>query len=553
MKLVFRGIENKKNIVNDIAEKDYSFLDSLNLGFSVMYTSKNLEFYAVDLFASLPIYYVYSESKGYIFSSTVETLLNEVDCKVNFDPIGYTNCNFYTTAERTKHTVFKEIKKLLPGTYIEIDKGKFNEVKYWSFRSLKAKHSVDYTDFQSIAENLGKLVVKSVKECINQSSETAIHLTGGMDSGSIAYLYSQRIKGRGEAYYLNSQDIVFDNEKTEKHYLELYKNHCKNLDFNQFDWDIGPDVETSSFNKQSKLSDHWFATSHEFKQSLITEDAQKKGIKYILTGLGGDELASYGSSLQKGRISIHNDWMSTFYWEFYLNTYSDFRVNISNWIRGSNRNKLAIKSRKWESSLSNFARKNYAEWFTDDFLDKSKRLFVYSNSYFLPCSQKYRLECLDRQYFTQRSDAWNTVGLSNDVIFIHPLLHRDIVEFCALIPRKIYANSEPRELFKEALKEFIPEELLRGDKRQTFYLNKYEAHTTIEILEETINELALLENTFAASVYNYKKMKLRLIEIVPTLSSRNKIPKDYLLMINDFILYYTNEFILNGNYLNRFF
>ncbi|WP_460541889.1 asparagine synthase-related protein, partial [Echinicola sediminis] len=139
----------------------------------------------------------------------------------------------------------------------------------------------------------------------------------------------------------------------------------------------------------------------------------------------------------------------------------------------------------------------------------------------IPASHLYRLDILDRCYFTIRSDIWNFISKNFGIDYLHPLLDGDLVDFCATIPTRLFKNRPPRSLFKSALYNDLPKDLLEGNKRP---LSKVELPTNEQLLQklrEYQTHFSDLNNSFAGEVYPLQNISNELRQLESYLKRSN--------------------------------
>lgn len=140
-------------------------------------------FLARDRYGIKPLYYHQTENR-ILFTSEIKAFLKHPDYQVDINHEAlleyFTFQNFFTD-----HTLFKNVKILPAGSYVEID---INSAKfvtpqiYWDYNFYEDETLNNYEDCM---QELDYLFVQAVKRQLVSDVEVGSFLSGGMDSGSI--------------------------------------------------------------------------------------------------------------------------------------------------------------------------------------------------------------------------------------------------------------------------------------------------------------------------------------------------------------------------------
>lgn len=178
-----------------------------------------------------------------------------------------------------ENTVFKHVKRLLPGHYMRVRKDKF-EIKQWYNLSDKIVHqnkqnSDAFDQFESLFNN-------SVKSHVISDVPIGVLLSGGLDSSSIALsIYQQKIKNIS-AFNVGFKGTVHDESALAKLVADQYE-----MDF-----------YTIGLNGEHLLNELTQATWFHDEPLIHQNDAQllalskfsKDKVSVLLSGEGADEL-----------------------------------------------------------------------------------------------------------------------------------------------------------------------------------------------------------------------------------------------------------------------
>jgi asparagine synthase (glutamine-hydrolysing) len=130
-----------------------------------------------------PLYYA-ETGKGFVFGSEIKGMLPIVENSDKIDPYAL-SCMAYTGLNATSNTFFTNIKKLMCGESLTYSIAKKKIV----FRTREVIKPTDSKNF--IPEEFREEVRKSVSMCTLGRRKIATFLSGGLDSGIIAYELKQ--------------------------------------------------------------------------------------------------------------------------------------------------------------------------------------------------------------------------------------------------------------------------------------------------------------------------------------------------------------------------
>jgi len=257
-----------------------SFNDFEGMFSFMLWDEKNEKYYLVrDKVGIKPLYY-YKDNDVIFFSSEIKTLIKILN-NTEIDPVGlYKYLVFrYVTAP---HTIFKNIYKLEPGCYLDLQSG---EVK-------KYKRDINVEISSNIEEQLYEMINNSVKSQLMSEVPVGVFLSGGIDSSIISYF----IKKTGSR--LKSFNIGFPDVNEFKYSRDMAKfcnlDHVEILMTNNELIDYIPKFIESI---DEPVSDIACIPLYRLCEEV------KKHVTVVLSGEGGDEIfggyGQYSSTLNK--------------------------------------------------------------------------------------------------------------------------------------------------------------------------------------------------------------------------------------------------------------
>ena len=295
--LVYNGeIYNFKELKNKYLI-DYSFISKSDtevlLSLLIKYGSKiigeldgifSFAFYSLkdkkiilsrDKFGIKPLYYSFVKGKYICFSSEIKAILRLTNVKeINKKNIAEQILYGYVSGE---NTLFKGVKRLLPGHVIDYDI-ESNEVLSINKFDIPAYNSID----EGSTYELNKILVQSVRSQSMSDVPIGVMLSGGLDSSILSSICSSFSTD------LDSFTISLSTEKyDESVYAKELSKSC-NLKYNELKYDYKS--FDSLFSKLTYHHDEPLRHIISLPIYSITQMARDMGIKVLLAGEGADEI-----------------------------------------------------------------------------------------------------------------------------------------------------------------------------------------------------------------------------------------------------------------------
>lgn len=261
-----------------ILEKE-KCLSKLNGFFSFCIYDKQEQsfFIARDRFGIKPLLYVHDEDK-FLFASEMKSILQYgIEKELDFASLHtYLQLNYIPAP----NTIFKSVKKLLPGHYAKINKGQLSIVNYYTIPfSEGEKNSLSYA---AAKEKLSTLLEASVQRRLVADVPLGSFLSGGIDSSVVTGLASRHKKN------LHTFSIGFKDEKffDETAYASLVAKHfqTEHTIFSLTNADLYQHVHTIL-----DYIDEPFADSSAINVYILSKETRKHAT-VTLSGDGADEL-----------------------------------------------------------------------------------------------------------------------------------------------------------------------------------------------------------------------------------------------------------------------
>lgn len=416
-------------------------------------------FLAVDRFAIRSLCYKVSDGQLH-FAERADEL---TDASTKIDPQAIFDY-FYFHCIPSPRTIFSGVYRLPPGHYAWFEGGKLTVAPYWV--PAFAEHRDQ--SFAKLREEFQQLLQQAVFKQLD-GSKPACFLSGGTDSSTVAGMIGQ-VSGQPAATY----SIGFEAEGYDE--MEFARIAARKFATEHHEYYVTPDDLVCSIPLVAAHYDQPFGNSSALPAYYCAKMAKEDGVSKILGGDGGDEL--FGGNTRYAKQKIFG-WYDIFP--------GAMRKGIMEPILGSQIGKLPGigKAASYVEQASVpmpdrlqmynlIMRLGTASVFTDSFLEgvdcglplqHQRQVWRSAN---LPCSDLNRQLAFDWRYTLAESDLPKVAGTANlaglEVGF--PLLDDDLMAFSLRLPTAYKLKGlKLRWFFKEALKGFLPDEIITKKKQ----------------------------------------------------------------------------------------
>jgi asparagine synthase (glutamine-hydrolysing) len=504
-----------------ILEKEKG-LNKLNGFFSFCIYDKQEQslFLARDRFGVKPLLYLFDEDK-FIFGSEMKSLVKYgIDKEIDFTSLyTYLQLNYIPAPD----TIFKKVKKLLPGHYMKVKRQDLQIEKYYSIPydsngQASSKDGSTIMDYEQAKNKLKELLEESVKRRLVADVPLGSFLSGGIDSSIVTGLASKHKAN------LHTFSIGFRDEKffDETNYARLVAKHF------QTEHTVFSLTNNDLYTHVHSILDYFdepFADSSAIAVYILSKETRKHAT-VALSGDGADELlAGYNKHAAFYR-SINKGWKENLtgslgpLWKLMPQSRNGF---ISNKIRQLNRFseglKLNPKQRYWR--WASFAPESNAMKLlnsqskanlhsvdsgvgSDEYNSRKEELLK-------PISDKGNINdiLLTDTQLVLPNDMLTKVdmmSMANGLEVRTPFLDYELVNFIFSLPSSFKIDSQIRKkILQDAFRDFLPTELYNRPKKGfEVPLLKWLRHE----MKSLINDDLLSEKFIAEQkIFEYSEIK----------------------------------------------
>lgn len=428
-----------------------------------------------DQFGIKPLHY-YFRNNLFIFSSEQKAILlhESVERKTNFSSL---HLQLNLRYNQSDETLFENIKRLPPASFLIFDGNQIKIEKYWS---LQPKTNVNISEEDAI-EGIQFYIKQAVRRQLISDVPIGVYLSGGMDSSTIVQMMNEI--GVEE---INTFTLGFNEPSDEfpdaARIANLFETNHRSFS-----------LEFEPLKLLPKVIWHAEEPKINLLQGFNMSKFVHPHVKVILGGLGGDELFA-GYDIHKfiypiSRVSKH--FPDIFRKIGALKSNLIFKLHhLSNTIsldeyrRGLQLLTSIGDIEKYYLILRNvwdYDQDFYKDIYSKNFLQTAFNLSpskIHFDSLFTSSRNTDALEeVLFAEFHSKMVNDYllveDRMSMANSVEERVPFLDLDLVEFAFLIPAKMkIKNGETKYLFRKAMKGKLPDEILRK-KKWGFTVNPY--------------------------------------------------------------------------------
>ena len=283
----WRGTSDTETLVQaiDFWGIDRTLKISGMFAFSIWDRNSKTLYLARDRFGEKPLYYGWIPQKEcFAFSSDLifDKLFKEIHFQINDEAL---NDLFHLNFINNNYSIYKNIFKVVPGSYLEIkfkknQIPKINYYKYWKSENLSLVKNINKN--KNYISELDEKLTETVKNQIFADVEVGTFLSGGIDSSLITAKAQEVSSKKIKTFCIGTEDKSHDESKYARGVAKYLSTDHEELILNENN--IIQDIPKIISNLNEPLGDSSFIPTY-----YVSQLAQKK-VKVVLTGDAGDEI-----------------------------------------------------------------------------------------------------------------------------------------------------------------------------------------------------------------------------------------------------------------------
>lgn len=245
--------------------------------FCIYDTQEEKLFIARDRIGVKPLYYYYGD-ECFAFASEIRAIIHSGIKSFTLNKEVLAEYFMYQTVFAPQ-TIIKGIKMLMPGHYLEVQKGVVSVSQYYNINKIE-NTSAGFS-YPQICQHVNELLTNSVHRRMIADVPFGAFLSGGIDSSAIVGLMSKVSSEKVQTFNISFDESEFSESK----YARLI---VKKFNTNHHEIKLTP----SDFLKQ--LPEALHAIDHPSGDGpntyIVSKATKEAGVAMALSGIGGDEL-----------------------------------------------------------------------------------------------------------------------------------------------------------------------------------------------------------------------------------------------------------------------
>ncbi len=276
----FRTKSDTEVIIHAYEQWGTNCLDKFNgmFAFGLWDAGKKEMFLARDRIGIKPLYY-YHDGNSFIFASELKALLQVKEIPKNLD---YQSISDYLSWQfvPAPKTIFRGIKKLLPGHYLILREDGLTCKRYWSVRDFSGR--LQNPEPKQYEEQIRAVLADSVKKRMISDVPLGAFLSGGIDSSTIVALMNNGSECAAKTFCIGFDSQEYASELEHARIVsKMYatEHHEKKLKTERL---------LELLPKLIWFMDEPFA-DHSMVPTYLVSELARQNITVALSGDGGDE------------------------------------------------------------------------------------------------------------------------------------------------------------------------------------------------------------------------------------------------------------------------
>ncbi|WOJ95237.1 asparagine synthase-related protein [Congregibacter variabilis] len=359
--------------------------------------------------------------------------------------------------------MFKDVQRLRPGHCLIATRESLEVAPYWD---LEPSDNIRYTDEREYADHLEALLSRAVKDRLHGAgSATAMQMSGGMDSTSVAAMACRHARGQALQPVAISHRYQQGSHQDESITIESVRDHIGLTQHRYVEAHTHLGLPFADLYPPHIESPGTLLSPRYGDDMQIARDA---GASVLLTGSGGDEMCwghsrSYSKRLNRGDLSVLSE---------VIRGVKEQNLPLARTLRDLFITPLAPTALV-DAARAIKGRGKSNSWLSDD---ASERLGfdAHITEHSAPAtigdpvfSARYNALRWSSTIHSVRSHA--AVGREFGVDVRHPFFDRRIAEFSFAIPDDLWLrDGQPKWLLRQAMAGSLPNELLDARHKVIF-------------------------------------------------------------------------------------
>ena len=401
-----------------------------------------------------PLYYHHAQP-GCVFGSELKSIMlfPHIEKKIDREVLNMYLYHGYITGP---YSIFENVHKVPPGTYVRIKDGELKLTTYWDLKKkfLSQKKSI-IADETLALRQLDELITSSVQYRMVADVPVGAFLSGGYDSSLVVAMMQKLSKQPVNTFTIGFHEETYN----EASYAQAIANHLRTNHYEKY---FHVDEALDFIEKLPHYFDEPMADSSQLPTMMVSQLARKQ-VTVALSGDGGDELFCGYTRYDE----------AAHYWKYRSILKLVSQLGNNQWGRkllGS----FDLKYRKLLhlSSLPNIVNHRYllSQHYLDGLVKETRFEISLAYTHMLSLSTHVQEAFMLQDMLTYLPDDIMTkVDRSTMAVSLEgrdPLLDHRLFEFSFGLAHHLkYKDGEKKYLLKKLTHRYVPEHLLNRPKK----------------------------------------------------------------------------------------
>lgn len=430
---------------------------------------ENRMWLARDRFGIKPLLYYYDEDK-FFFASEIKSMLTfGAEKQLDYSSLyHYLQLNYIPAP----YTILKNVRKLLPGQYLEVAKGNEERVRvgtYYELQPNSLDQSVANLSYEQQQQHLRELLDQSVQRRLVADVPLGSFLSGGIDSSVITGLARQHVDSFSTFSIGYRDEKFFDETRYAKLVADKFETNHTVFSL------TNDDLYRHLHDVLNYLSEP-FADSSALPVYILSKETKQR-VTVALSGDGADEIFSGYNKHMAAYRAMHPGWQEKMVTSG-LPLWQQIPKSRNGWL--SNK---ARQFQRFSEGMQLSPKDRYWQWATFLSSEQASRLLSSQSLEQLAFEQaddrrtKW-LESISGESMNQFLLADTQLVLPNDMLtkvdlmsmangleVRVPFLDHEVVEFAFQLPEESKINRQMKKrIVQDTFRDILPKELYQRPK-----------------------------------------------------------------------------------------
>ena len=454
-------------------------------------------FVARDRVGIKPLYYVHKDDGSLYFASEIKALIDAgaVEASLNYDVLPDQLANHGTSFDET---LYKGVKRLLPGHFMVWKEGNLSIKRYWNF-SFEPK--IKRTEKEFISEWLAEFK-RAVEMRLMADVPLGMFLSGGIDSSAICAVMAEMVDKPIKTFSVGFKDREANEFEYARIVSEAYGTEHHEIT-------ITPDQFFEKLPHLIYHEDEPLGFVASVPLYFVSKLAQEH-VKVVLTGEGSDELmAGYGRYYKAVKLLEYGSRYSSVTTESVRSLVKSGVLAIPGGIGKKLKRTFLTRETSVEDLLfdnfSIFSKEQQSSLLSDETKKKIRQLdpYAHQKNWFEESDAEELLDKIlytdSRTYLQELLMKQDQMSMAASIESRVPFLDHELIELTARMPVNMKLRGKTtKHILREAMKGILPETILDRPKMGfPVPIGKWLRNEYRHITEEfVLGERALSRNIF---------------------------------------------------------